>query len=55
MIVGILALTLAWPAARDLFRFGPLHADDLALTLGAGFLVLLILEIMKPLWRGRSR
>ena len=25
-----------WPVARDLFRFGPLHADDLALTVAAG-------------------
>ena len=32
----MLALTLAWPWARSLFRFGPLHGDDLALTLGAG-------------------
>ena len=55
VVVGILALTLAWPVASHLFRFGPLHPDDLALTLGAGFFVLLILETMKPLWRARSR
>ena len=29
--------------------FGPLHADDLALTLGAGFIALLVLELLKPL------
>ena len=42
-----LALTLAWPAAADLFRFGPLHADDLALALGAGAIVLLVLNFFK--------
>jgi Ca2+-transporting ATPase len=47
-VVGILTLTLAWPVAANLFRFGPLHADDLAVTLGAGLLVLLILESLKP-------
>ena len=35
VVVTLLALSLLWPAARDLFRFGPLHADDLALTVGA--------------------
>jgi Ca2+-transporting ATPase len=50
-IVGMLSLTLLWPLASHLFRFGPLHADDLALTLGAGVLVLVILEVMKPHWR----
>ena len=49
-VVGIPALTLAWPEAAHLFRFGPLHADDLALTLGAGVLVLLILNSFKPHW-----
>ena len=32
----MLSLTLLWPFASDLFRFGPLHLDDLALTVGAG-------------------
>jgi Ca2+-transporting ATPase len=50
---GILALALAWPLARDLFRFGPLHADDLAICLGAGLLVLATLELLKVFWRQR--
>ena len=55
-VVSILALTLTWPIASALFRFGPLHADDLVLTLGAGAAVMVILEIAKPLWRrGSSR
>ena len=52
-VTTILALTLLWPSASQLFAFGPLHADDLALTLGAGIVVLLSLEILKPLLRSR--
>ncbi len=50
-VVLMLGATLAIPALRDLFRFGPLHADDLLLTVGAGLLVLVVLEIAKPLLR----
>jgi Ca2+-transporting ATPase len=51
----MLSLTLLWPFASGLFRFGPLHADDLALTLGAGVLVLVVLDALKPVWRERLR
>jgi Ca2+-transporting ATPase len=51
IVAAALAVTLLWPAASGLFRFGPLHADDLALVLGAGVLVLVVLELLKPLWR----
>ena len=44
----ILALTLLWPPASSLFAFGPLHADDLALALGAGIVALIVLELLKP-------
>ncbi len=54
-VATMLCLTLLWPFASDLFRFGPLHWDDLALTLGAGVLVLVFLEFLKPLWRERLR
>lgn len=47
-VMAMLALTLGWPTARDLFRFGPLHADDLAVTAGVGLAVLLVLELAKP-------
>ena len=50
-VAVILALTLVWPFANQLFAFGPLHADDLALTLGAGFIALVVLEMLKPLLR----
>jgi magnesium-transporting ATPase (P-type) len=49
----ILGLTLLWPLASRLFGFGPLHADDLVLTLTAGAAVLVSLELLKPFWRRR--
>ena len=52
-VAVLLSLTLLWPWARGLFRFGPLHWDDLAVTLGAGIGVLVLLEVLKPLWRKR--
>ncbi len=52
-ITVILGLSLVWPDAAALFRFGPLHADDLALTLAAGIVVLVVLETLKHLWRAR--
>jgi Ca2+-transporting ATPase len=54
-VVAMLSLTLLWPFASDLFRFGPLHWDDLALTFGAGVFVLVALEIMKRVWRETLR
>jgi len=52
-VTAMLGLTLLWPVASDLFRFGPLHADDLSLTIGAGLVVLAGLELLKPYWRER--
>ena len=51
-VTMMLGLTLLWPVARDLFRFGPLHVNDLALTLGAGVFVLVVLEVLKLLCAG---
>jgi Ca2+-transporting ATPase len=52
-VVAMLSLTLLWPLASDLFRFGPPHWDDLTVTLGAGVFVLVLLELLKPIWRER--
>ncbi len=52
-VSAILGLTLLWPFASGLFRFGPLHFDDLSLTLGAGIFLLVTLEVIKPVWRRR--
>ncbi len=47
VVVAISAIVLLWPAASELFRFGTLHADDLAVTLGAGVTMIAILELVK--------
>jgi Ca2+-transporting ATPase len=52
-VTTMLGLTLLWPLVQGLFRFGPLHWDDLALTLAAGALVLVVLEFFKPIWHSR--
>ena len=52
-VTAMLGLTLIWPFASGLFRFGPLHWDDLALTLAAGVLLLVVLEVLKPIWLTR--
>ncbi|MBR0813528.1 cation-translocating P-type ATPase [Bradyrhizobium diazoefficiens] len=54
-IALVLAAALFWPPASSLFRFGPLHLDDLMVTLGAGLLVLTVLELLKPIWGRRLR
>jgi Ca2+-transporting ATPase len=55
VVIVTLGLTLVWPFASTLFRFGPLHLDDLSLTVGAGVVVLIALELLKPLLRERVR
>jgi P-type Ca2+ transporter type 2C len=42
---GILAIILLIPVARDLFAFGPLHADDVAIA--AGIAALVLLDLLK--------
>lgn len=54
-IASILAAALFWPPASSLFRFGHLHLDDLMVTLGAGLLLLTVLELLKPIWARRLR
>ncbi len=52
-VAVMLGVTLLWPFASNLFRFGPLHWNDLAVTLGAGVAVLVGLEFSKSMLRGR--
>ena len=54
-VTTMLGLTLLWPFASGLFRFGPLHVDDLALTLAAGIVVLVVLEVLKSAGRWRFK
>ena len=55
LVAAVLAAALAWPPAMSLFRFGPLHPDDLALAAAAGISVLVLLELVKPFWRAGFR
>ena len=50
-----LGLCLTVPPVRELFRFGSLHLDDLALTVASALLILVALELLKPFWRSQSR
>ncbi|MGY3332332.1 Ca2+-transporting ATPase [Mesorhizobium sp. USDA 4775] len=54
-VASMLGGTLLWPFATSLFRFGPLHLDDLAVTIAAGFAVLACLELLKLFWRERLK
>ncbi|TPL12876.1 cation-translocating P-type ATPase [Mesorhizobium sp. B2-4-11] len=52
VVAAALGGTLLWPFASGLFQFGPLHLDDLSMTLAAGAAVLVCLEFLKHFWRG---
>jgi len=52
---ALLTAILSWPTLRDLFRFGPLHADDLLLCLGVGLCILPVLEVLKRPFRSALR
>ncbi|CAN7577325.1 cation-translocating P-type ATPase [Mesorhizobium amorphae] len=52
VVAAALGGTLLWPFASGLFQFGPLHLDDLVVTLAAGVAVLVCLEFLKHFWRG---
>ncbi len=51
IVAVLLAVTIFWAQARDLFRFGALDAQWLVVPLGAGCLTLVALELLKPVWR----
>jgi P-type Ca2+ transporter type 2C len=55
--VATLGLVLYVPFLRALFRFAPLHALDLAISLAAGSVSILWFEGLKVIgrWRGRAR
>lgn len=50
-VSAVLALSLLWPFAQEVFRFGPLHADDLGVTLAVGIGVFALLQGLKAFWR----
>jgi Ca2+-transporting ATPase len=45
----ILTGVILFPPARQLFHFGPLHADDVAVAACSGLLMLFLLEAAKKL------
>jgi Ca2+-transporting ATPase len=46
---AILTGVILFPPARELFRFGPLHVDDILVALASGLIALLLLELAKRL------
>ena len=48
---AILAGVLLFPPARELFHFGPLHADDVGIALASGLAALFLLALAKKLVR----
>lgn len=54
-VAGVLCIILTWPPAMELFRFGPLHLDDLSVSVLAGGGILMLLELVKPYWRAAFR
>lgn len=55
IVACLLAVTLFWQPARDLFGFATLDPMSLAVPPFAGLTVLLALEALKPIWRRTVR
>src|SRR6185437_6287671 len=51
VVLPLLLITVRWGPAEALFRFGPLHADDLAICIGTAVILLAVLESLKHRWR----
>jgi Ca2+-transporting ATPase len=47
VVVLVLGTAVYWGPAQALFHFGPLHGDDLAICLGAGAVLIALLETAK--------
>src|SRR6185437_13703082 len=52
-VCAMLGLCLSISALRELFQFGLLHPNDLAVTIGSALLILVALEFLKQFWRTR--
>ncbi|WP_428685061.1 cation-translocating P-type ATPase [Reyranella sp.] len=55
VVASVMTAALTWLPAMDLFQFGPLHADDLGVSLVVTVVLILCLEALKPLWRQSLR
>ena len=52
--VGVLAAILAIEPVRQMFHFGPLHADDVSVVVGSGIAVLGLLAVVENIGRRRA-
>jgi len=50
LVTALLAVTIYWPPAQQMFHFGQLHLTDIAICIGASVISLLILEAIKAKW-----
>jgi Ca2+-transporting ATPase len=50
-VVVVLSIVISWAPARAIFRFGPLHPDDLALCGALGIGVIVAMEMSRSLLR----
>ena len=53
IVLPLLLVAVSWTPVEHLFRFGPLHLDDLAICIGAAAVLLGALEALKRLWQAR--
>ena len=53
VVLPLLLAAVSWGPVEALFHFGPLHGDDLGISMGAAVLLLLTLEVLKRLWQTR--
>ena len=51
VVATVLTVALNWPPAMALFQFGPLHVDDLGVSMIVTIGLILCLEALKPWWR----
>lgn len=49
-VSALLAISIFWPPAQSLFKFGKLHWNDLLICLSIGFLSLIALQALKSKW-----
>ncbi|HET6378666.1 MAG TPA: cation transporting ATPase C-terminal domain-containing protein, partial [Methylocella sp.] len=51
--IFLLGTSLAFSPARNLFRFGQLRSDDLAVALAAAAALVILAEFLKRFWRNQ--
>ncbi|TXH37861.1 MAG: cation-translocating P-type ATPase [Rhodospirillaceae bacterium] len=51
LALPLLLAAITWTPAEQLFQFGPLHLDDLAVCLGTTAILVAVLELLKHLWK----